>query len=245
MPLLYKVADGKGVLVNVATGESLVGHVEEGKVALLLGDLGELLPLLLRRVDTGGVVSAGVEKEDAALGGGLDISDHALKVEANGVLVVVAVLLDLEASVGEDGLVVGPGRGGDVNLLLAGVEAGEEVGANAQGASAGDGLGDGQAVEGGRVLAIGELGSQRGELGNTGDAGILLVQLLINNLLLGFADGWQDIGLSLVITVSANTCDSVSLLWLCFRGEANGPRLIFLSKLSALKASVMPAKHAC
>ncbi|OAQ97853.1 hypothetical protein LLEC1_00024 [Akanthomyces lecanii] len=158
--LLDKVADSKGVLVNVATGKSLIGHVEEGKVALLLGDLGELLPLLLRWVDTGGV-------EDAALGGGLDVGDHALKIEANGVLVVVAVLLDLEASVGEDGLV------------------------------------------GGRVLAIGELGSQGRKLGNTGDAGVLLVQLLVNDLLLSFTNGGQDIGLSLVIAVSANACDGV------------------------------------
>lgn len=205
MALLNEVADSKGILVNVATGKTLVSHVEEGKVALLLGDLGDLLPLLLRGVNASGVVSAGVEEEDAALGGGLDVGDHALKVEADGVLVVVAVLLNLEAGVGEDGLVVGPGRGGDVNLLLAGVEAGEEVGANAEGASAGDGLGDGQAAEGGRVLAVGELGGQGRELGNTGDAGVLLVQLLVNNLLLGLTDGGQDIRLALVITVGTNT----------------------------------------
>ncbi len=248
--LLDKVADGKGVLVNVATGEALVGHVEEGKVAMLLGDLGNLLPLLLRGVDTGGVVSTGVEEEDTALGGGLDVGDHAVKVQANGMLVVVAVLLDLEAGVGEDGLVVGPRRGGDVNLLLAGVEAGEEVGANAQSTGAGDGLGDGQAVEGGRVLAVSELGGQGRKLGNTGDAGVLLVQLLVNDLLLGLADGGQDIRLALVITVSADTCDGTLACdcysWVVcgvFRDEANEPRLIFLSKLSALKASVMPVRH--
>lgn len=252
MALLDKVANGEGVLVNVATGEALIGHVEKGKVALLLGDLGELLPLLLRGVDTGRVVGAGVEEEDAALRGGLDVGDHALEVEADGVLVVVAVLLDLEAGVGEDGLVVGPGRGGDVNLLVAGVEAGEEVGADAQGTSTRDGLGDGQAVESGRVLTVGELGGQGRQLGNAGDAGVLLVQLLANDLLLGLADGGQNVGLALVIAVSANACDGgerhvslrlriVGCVVASCRVGANEPRLIFLSKLSALKASVIPA----
>ena len=71
--LLDKVAHGKGVLVGVARGEALVGHVEEGKVVLLLDNVGDLLPLLLGRVDTGGVVGAGVKQEDAALGGGLEV----------------------------------------------------------------------------------------------------------------------------------------------------------------------------
>lgn len=207
MALLDKVADGKGVLVDVATGEALVGHVEEGKVLLLLGDLGELHPLLGGGIDTGRVVSAGVQEEDAALGGGLHVGNHALKVEANGVLVVVAVLLDLEAGVEEDGLVVGPRGGRDVDLLLAGVEALEEGGADSQGTSAGDGLGDGDAVEGG-VLAVGELGGQGGQLGDTGDAGVLLVHLVVNDLLLGVADRGQDVGLALVIAVGTNTCSA-------------------------------------
>ena len=38
--LLNKVADSKGVLVGVTAGETLVGHIEEGKVATLLDDGG-------------------------------------------------------------------------------------------------------------------------------------------------------------------------------------------------------------
>ncbi|KAI3483212.1 hypothetical protein L1887_53992 [Cichorium endivia] len=55
----------QSVAVEVARGEALVCTVEEGKVALLDKDVGDLLPLLLRRVDTGGVVRARVQKEDA------------------------------------------------------------------------------------------------------------------------------------------------------------------------------------
>ena len=205
MALLNKVADRESILVNVATGKALVGHIEESKVVHLLGDLGEFLPLLSGRVDTRGVVSASVQEEDAALGGGLHIGNHAVKVEANGVLVVVAVLLNLEAGVGEDGLVVGPRGGRDVNLLVAGVEALEESSADSQGTSAGDGLGNGDAVEGG-ILTVGKLGSESRQLGDTGDAGVLLVHVVFHDLLLGVADRGQDVGLALVITVGANTC---------------------------------------
>jgi hypothetical protein len=106
--LLDKVAQGEGVLICVAAGEALVGHVEEGEVVLVLDGLADFLPLLLGRVDTGGVMCAGVEQEDAALGGGLDVGQHAVEVEPDGLLVVVAILLDVEAGIVEDGLVVGP-----------------------------------------------------------------------------------------------------------------------------------------
>jgi hypothetical protein len=95
--LLDEVAERKGVLVGVATGKALVGHVEEGKVVARLDGIGNLDPLVLGGINTSWVVGAGVEQDNAALGHGLDVGDHSLKVEANGVLVVVAVLLDLQA----------------------------------------------------------------------------------------------------------------------------------------------------
>lgn len=72
MALLDKVSDGKGVLEDIARSESLVClavsivlalnvqdtyHVEEGEVLLLLADVGKLLPLLFRWVNTGGVLA--------------------------------------------------------------------------------------------------------------------------------------------------------------------------------------------
>lgn len=108
MTLLDKVSNGKGILVGVTAGKALVGHVEEGKVVLLLDNLGDLLPLLRGGVDTSRVVGAGVEQEDAAQGSGLEVGNQTVKVKADGVLVVVAVGLDLEAGIAEDSLVVGP-----------------------------------------------------------------------------------------------------------------------------------------
>ena len=97
MTLLDEVANGEGILVSVSTGEALVSHIEEGVVAVLLDNIAQSAPLVLGRVDTSGVVSASVEKDNAALGHVLDVLDHTLKVKTDGVLVVVAVLLDLEA----------------------------------------------------------------------------------------------------------------------------------------------------
>ena len=213
MALFDKMAHGEGVLVGVTASEALVGHVEESVVALLLDDVADLLPLLLGRVDAGGVVGAGVEEEDAALRGSLDVCEHTSEVKTDSVLVVVAVLFDGEAGIAEDGLVVGPGGGGDVDLLVAGVEALEEGGANAEGAGARNGLGDGDAVEGRGILAVGQLDGSLGELGDAGDAGVLLVQARGDHLLLSGSDRGQDVRLALVISVGADTC---------MRGEEEG-----------------------
>lgn len=207
--LLDKVADSEGILVGVTAGKALVGHVEEGEVALLLDDIRDLLPLLLTGVNTSGVVGAGVEEEDTAVGGSLDIGNQTLKVEANGALVVVAVLLNVETSVVEDSLVVSPRGGGDVDLLLAGEELGEESSANTEGTSTGDGLGDGDALKGGVVGTVGQLGGGGSELGDTSDSSILLVQLGLNHLLLSLADRGQDVGLAGIVTVGTDTYEQI------------------------------------
>jgi len=93
-----------------------------------------------------------------------------------------------------------------------------------EGAGAGNALGDDNAVlvDGSAVRAVCEEGRSLGEVGNTGDAGVLLVEVLLDDLLLGLSDGGKDVRLSLVVTVGAK------------------PRLIFWGLESFLKASVMP-----
>ncbi|KAI6768913.1 hypothetical protein HG531_011102 [Fusarium graminearum] len=204
--LLNEVANSESILVGVTTGKALVSHVEEGEVTLLLDDVRDLLPLLLGRVNTSGVVSTGVEKEDTAVGGRLDISNQALEVKADGLLVVVAVLLNLEAGVVEDGLVVCPRRLGDVDLLFAREELGEESGTDTESTGTRDGLGDGDAIQGGAVGAVGQLGGGGRELRNTSDAGVLLVQLGLDDLHLGLTNGREHVGLASIVTVGTNTC---------------------------------------
>ena len=199
--LLDEQADRVGVTVGVAGSEALVGHVEERVVALLLDDLADLLPLLLRGVDAGRVVGAGVQEEEGVVWCGLQVSDQAVEVEADGVLVVVLVLLDLEAGVAEDGLVVGPRWGWNVDRLRVWVEALEEGPTYSQCARAGDGLCDGDAVflESLAVGAVGQHGGLLGEAGDTGDAGIFLVEVFLDELLLGGAYGGEDVGLAFVV----------------------------------------------
>jgi hypothetical protein len=203
--LLNEVADSESILVGVTASKTLVGHVEEGKVLLLLDDIGDLLPLLLGGIYTSRVVGAGVEKEDTAVRGSLDVSNHTLEVETDSLLVVVAVLLDLKTGVVEDSLVVSPRRLRDVDLLLAREELGEESSSDTKSTGTRDGLGDGDAVQGGAVGAVGQLGSGGRELGDTGDASVLLIHLRLNDLLLGLAHGGENVRLASIVTVGTDT----------------------------------------
>lgn len=202
MALLDKVTGSKGIAVSVSTGETLVGHIEEGKVALLLHDVADLAPLLLRGVNTGRVVSAGVEQDDALGRSGLEVLNQTLKVQTNGVLVVVAVLVNLEAGVLEDGIVVGPAGGRNIDLLRVRVETLEESTSDAQSTGTGDGLGDGKTVlrDHRGIGTVGQLGRSRCEGRDTSDTGILLVEARVDNLVLCGADGGQDVRLALVVT---------------------------------------------
>jgi len=158
MSLLDEVAKSVGVLVSVSTSETLVGHVKEWVVTTLLDGVANGPPLLFSWIDTGGVVCASVQQDDAVLGHLLDILDHAFKVETDGVLVVVPVLFHLQTRVLEDCIVVGPRRVGNVDGLCAGVVPLEESTAYPESTSAGDGLCDGNSAlrERRRVGAVSE-----------------------------------------------------------------------------------------
>ena len=202
MALAHKMPGGESILVSIAAGEALVGHIEEGKVALLLHHIADLAPLFLGWVDTGRVVGASVEKDDAVLRGGLDVGNQTLEVETNGVLVVVTILFNLQARVLEDSVVVGPARVREVDLFRVGIEALQESTTDSQGTGTRNGLGDDEAVllNGRGVLTIGQLCSGLGERRNTGDTSVLLVKAGGNNLVLCGANRGQNVGLTLVIT---------------------------------------------
>ena len=65
MALLDKVPDGKGVFEDITRGETLVGHVKEGEMFLLLEQVGKLFPLCLGGVDAGGVLRISGSAADA------------------------------------------------------------------------------------------------------------------------------------------------------------------------------------
>lgn len=119
-----------------------------------------------------------MKKNDAALGGGLEIFYHTVKVQTNGLLVVVSVLHDLQARVFEDSVVVCPARGWYVDLLAGRIMTRKELATNSKGASAGDGLSYCDPI----VLdcigrgTIGENSSSFGERRYTCDSRIFLVK---------------------------------------------------------------------
>lgn len=201
MTLLNKVSRRKSVLVGITGSETLVRHVEESEMLLLLDYIADLTPLFGRRVNTSGVVSASMQQDNATLGSSLQVLDKTLKVQANGILVVVTVLAHFEPRVAEDGIVVCPGRGREEDLFGAGVEALEESTTDSEGACTGDGLCDGDTAffEGSRVGAVGEFGGFGGEVANAGDGGVFLVETRCDDLVLGDTHGGEDVGLAFVV----------------------------------------------
>src|SRR5580704_536882 len=97
MAFLDEVSHRKRVLICVSTCKTLVCHVKERVMLLFLDNVADLLPLLLGRINSGRIMSAGVQQYDRLLGSGFEISDHAIEVQPNCVLVVVPVLLHLQA----------------------------------------------------------------------------------------------------------------------------------------------------
>jgi hypothetical protein len=207
--LLNKVARRKGILVGITGSESLVSHVKEGEVALCLDNIADLAPLLRGWINTSRVVSASMQQDDAVLGSSLQVLNKTLKVQSNGVLVIVTVLGNLEARVLEDGIVVGPGRCWQVNLLGVRVESLEESTTDSQCSGTGHGLSDGDAavLDGSRVSTVRQFSSLAGEVGNTGDSCVLLVETRGDDLVFGGANGRENVGLALVITCQSKNRD--------------------------------------
>lgn len=176
--LLDEVTDSSGILGQVTGSKTLVSAVKEGEVLLLSNNDGKFLPLIERRVNSSGVVSARVQQDDGTIGSTLDGGLHTLEIQAIGLLGEVRVVGNAKANISKDLLVVSPGRVGHVDCPVALVELGEEEGAEMDGSGAGDGLhGSGPLLlEGRGVGAENQLSSLGGEVGNTGNRGIFVVQ---------------------------------------------------------------------
>jgi hypothetical protein len=98
---------------------------------------------------------------------------------------------------------------------------------------------DSDAVEGRGVGSVGKDGCGFGEFGDISDSGVLFIELCVYDLLLSSANGRENVWFSLVVTVCADTWRLS--VWIERGFSIVVPRLIFSLKLSALKASVIPA----
>mmetsp|Transcript_3709 Transcript_3709/g.4242 ORF Transcript_3709/g.4242 Transcript_3709/m.4242 type:complete len:306 (+) Transcript_3709:430-1347(+) len=219
--LAEEEAKAVGILVEGARGEALVRSVEEGVELSALANIGDLLPLGLSGVHTGGVVGAGVEEHGGARLGAVEIRDHALDVETLGLLVEVAVLADGDASGGKDLVVVAPG--GVANIDGTGSELLQELADDAEGASSGESLdgGDSGITNERAVPAEEDTLGALSELGKTVDGEVLLVEGAVgDDSGLSLAHDGEDVGLAVVVAVSADT--EVNLIGVLVVLEANG-----------------------
>jgi len=100
-------------------------------VVALAHDRGDLFPLLLSGIYAGWVVGAGVQDDDGAWTSGPERSEHAIEIEALGLRGEVRVIGNGKPGIGEDLIVVGPCRAGEVDMWSwsGRVESGEEEGA--------------------------------------------------------------------------------------------------------------------
>jgi len=134
--------DSPGIPVQITAGETLVGAVEEGVVTLLQHHVGDLTPLFPGRIDTGWIMSAGVEKKDGTIWSGGKIAEQLIEGKTNGLGIVVFVGEGIDSDVPEDSKMVYPRGVREIDLLgsIENVEPTEEQGPKVVGAGTGNGL---------------------------------------------------------------------------------------------------------
>lgn len=180
-----EVADGPGVVLEVAGGKALVGAVKERVEAALFANPGNLAPLVLCGINARRVVSTGVKKHDFTLGSVREGVHEAVKVERDRVSLEVRVLLDGETDALENLMVVGPSRvrhvddalGVSGRVVTSRGEVREEEGAKVVCAGARNSLDRGNAALSNSrgICTQNDLGGASGQVRETSDREILMV----------------------------------------------------------------------
>ena len=202
--LLHEQTDGVSITLHISRGEALVSAIEDNSAAGSLHRIRNLLPLLLGRIHTSGVVGAGMEQEGRVAGSSLDRLQDSVNVQTV-VGIQVLVLLVGNASGIEDTEVVGPSGVGDVNALIS-LHVSQEVSNQTEGSSSRKSLADSHSVllDGRAVSAIDKLRSQSVEIRKTLNGRIFVVALS-SDASLSLRNARKDHGLSVVVTVSTHS----------------------------------------
>lgn len=181
-------------------------------MSLLLKDSRKSSPLLGGRINTSGVVGTSVQQNSRTILSLSQILNKTIKVQSNVLAIIVSVRNRGHTSSLENGTMVGPSRGRQVNVLR-GEELGQEFSTNSQSTSTRNGLGGGNPLlkQSRRISTISKLSSSNGKVGNTSNTSVLLVQVLLSNARLSFKNRGQHKGLASIVTVSTNT--EVNLLF--------------------------------
>lgn len=107
--LLHEVPDTEVVLCQITGSEALICAVEEGEQLPFSADLGDLFPLIFRRVDACGIVCTCVEQDNTTGLRGVQSGQQTITVEHFRLGREVRIRLDGQMDIGEDLIVVGPG----------------------------------------------------------------------------------------------------------------------------------------
>jgi hypothetical protein len=204
--LVEEVSETVSISVEESGGEALVSSVKEGEKIILGADSGDISPLSLGGVDTSGVMGTGVEEDDRSGLGVSEILEHTVDVESLGLGVEVSVLVDLEAGGSKDGVVVTPGRVGDINRGVS--ELSQEGSEDVEGTGSGKSLGGGNSSTGdiGMVPSEESTSSSSVEVGITINGSVFFIEgHVFADHLLGLADNGEDVRLSVVVTVGTDT----------------------------------------
>lgn len=91
----------------------------------------------------------------------------------------------------------------------------EEFSVNVESISVGDGLGNGEVVQGRRVGIVGEFGCEGGEFGDIGDVGVFFVEFCVDNFVFGFVDGGENVGFVSIVMVGIDIWGGKLVLVFC------------------------------
>ena len=93
LSILSKQLNSIGVLLKIPRHESLVGHIKDAKKLLLLGDLENLIPLLLRGIESSGIMSDWVENHNRVFWHISKRLEHQVEGELPSSSIIVLVVL--------------------------------------------------------------------------------------------------------------------------------------------------------
>lgn len=218
--LIEEKSKSIGIGVKASRGEALVSGIKEWEKVVPLADSGDLGPLLLGWVNTGWVVSAGVEEDGRSWGGSLKVGNHAIDIKTLGLLVEVSVVSEWNSSSLKDLLVVTPGWVAHVEGSWSVL--GKELSNHSEGTSSRQSLqgDDSWVANEWAVEAEEDATGTLVEISISIDWEVLLVELVVgHDLGLNLAHNWENIWLSIVVAVGTNT--KVDLVWVLVGLEAN------------------------
>lgn len=215
-----ELAEGVGVVGDVSGAIAKIGGIEKNDVVLLLAELAQLVPLLVRGIHSGRVMSAGVEHEAGVIGSLADVVQHALEVQDRSLAIQVGVVSGRKPGIAENGVLVRPGRIGEVHLPH-NVAVLQELSQKTERTRARDGL----SVRNHILLLVvdlvapGKLAGRIVKQGNTDQRGIFVILSAAQSLLslshagknIGLGSRQQSLtNLSMLVTVRTDTKNDLS-----------------------------------